>query len=161
MTTIHVHGIKGGVGTTTVAVALARLHRGVYVSTDPSDAQSMLGQPVDPSVSVIGFGDPEDEPVIQTIVTEEPGPADLDVLVIDNSYASLRRAFDSKADAIVCVLDPERALDRQDVEDVLSRPVVVVPRSGAVARAQDAGIFGERFPGMGALTLVPTTEAAR
>lgn len=75
--------------------------------------------------------------------------ASLSLLVLRPCYLALRRAAAAplRPSGVILVGEPERALGRRDVEDVLGVPVrAVVPHDRAVARAVDAGLFGRRVP---------------
>jgi hypothetical protein len=75
--------------------------------------------------------------------------ADHSLLVLRPCYLALRRAVAApiRPSGIVLVTEPERALTRQDVEDVLGVPVrAEVPWAPAIARAVDAGLLTARLP---------------
>ena len=71
------------------------------------------------------------------------------LLVTRACYLSLRRAVAApmRPTGIVVVVEPGRALDRHDVEQVVGAPVVAeVAVEPAVARAVDAGLLATRLP---------------
>ena len=71
------------------------------------------------------------------------------LLVTRPCYLALRRAAreEVRADAVVLVVDPGRALDRRDVAQVLGLPVAAVLEvDPAVARSVDAGTLVTRLP---------------
>ena len=75
--------------------------------------------------------------------------AGLSLLVIRPCYLALRRALAAPLEpsAVVLVGEPQRALHRADVEDVLGvRVGAVIPWRPAVATAVDAGLLGSRLP---------------
>jgi hypothetical protein len=75
--------------------------------------------------------------------------AGLSLLVVRPCYLALRRALHAPIEpsAVVLVGEPQRALHRADVEDVLGIEVrAVVPWRPAVATAVDAGLLGHRVP---------------
>ena len=75
--------------------------------------------------------------------------ASLSLLVLRPCYLALRRALHApiEASAVVLVGEPQRALRRNDVEDVLGIDVrAVIPWRPAVATAVDAGLLGRRLP---------------
>ena len=83
--------------------------------------------------------------------------AGLSLLVLRPCYLALRRALGAplEASAVVLVGEPQRALQRADVEDVLGLEVrAVVPWRAAVATAVDAGLLARRLP-------VPLEKAMR
>ncbi len=78
------------------------------------------------------------------------GGAGLSLLVLRPCYLALRRALAAplEASAVVLVGEPQRALQRADVEDVLGvRVRALVPWRPAVATAVDAGLLARRLPG--------------
>ena len=75
--------------------------------------------------------------------------AGLSLLVLRPCYLALRRALGAplEASGVVLVGEPQRALQRADVEDVLGLTVrAAVPWRPAVATAVDAGLLGRRLP---------------
>jgi hypothetical protein len=80
-------------------------------------------------------------------VVAASAPASL--LVTRPCYLSLRRAVAAplRPTGIVLVVEPGRALDRHDVEQIVGSPVVAeVAVDPAVARAVDAGVLVGRLP---------------
>jgi MinD-like ATPase involved in chromosome partitioning or flagellar assembly len=75
--------------------------------------------------------------------------ADRSLLVVRPCYLALRRAVAApvRPSAVVLVTEPERALGRRDIEEVLGVPVAVeVPLDARIARAVDAGLLASRLP---------------
>lgn len=75
--------------------------------------------------------------------------ASLSLLVLRPCYLALRRALHAPVEpsGVVLVGEPQRALRRNDVEDVLGTQVrAVVPWRPAVATAVDAGLLVRRLP---------------
>lgn len=71
------------------------------------------------------------------------------LLVVRPCYLALRRAvaLGGRADGVVLLSEPGRALGRHDVESVLGAPVVAeVPVEPSLARAVDAGLLATRIP---------------
>jgi MinD-like ATPase involved in chromosome partitioning or flagellar assembly len=71
------------------------------------------------------------------------------LLVVRPCYLALRRAvaLGGRADGVVLLVEPGRALGRRDVESVLGAPVVAeVPVEPSLARAVDAGLLATRIP---------------
>jgi Mrp family chromosome partitioning ATPase len=71
------------------------------------------------------------------------------LLVVRPCYLALRRAvaMDFRPSGVVVVDEPGRALDPDDLGDILQVPVVaVVAHDDAVGRAVDAGMLGDRMP---------------
>ena len=65
-------------------------------------------------------------------------------LVLRNDYQSLRRALNAPrtTTGVVLVTEAQRSLNRRDVEDVLTQPIVAELRlDPAIARAVDAGLL--------------------
>jgi MinD-like ATPase involved in chromosome partitioning or flagellar assembly len=77
------------------------------------------------------------------------GAAGLSLLVLRPCYLALRRALAAplEASAVVLVGEPQRSLQRADVEDVLGLRVrALVPWRAAVATAVDAGLLARGLP---------------
>lgn len=70
------------------------------------------------------------------------------ILVIDNTYLTLRRAIRAlqNDDTVVLRYNTDFALDGTDVERALGKPVLRVTDSAEVQRAVDAGLFVVRTP---------------
>lgn len=71
------------------------------------------------------------------------------LLVVRPCYLALRRAvaLGGRADGVILLTEPGRALGRRDVESVLGAPVVAeVPVEPSLARAVDAGLLATRIP---------------
>lgn len=71
------------------------------------------------------------------------------LLVVRPCYLALRRALAAgvSPSGVVLVTEPERALRRSDVEDILQVPVVAtMSLRPSIARAVDAGLLGRRLP---------------
>lgn len=71
------------------------------------------------------------------------------LLVVRPCYLALRRALAApiRPSGVVLVNEPDRALGRRDVEEVLGVPVrAEVEYDSAVARAVDAGLLAARMP---------------
>jgi len=71
------------------------------------------------------------------------------LLVVRPCYLALRRAvaLGGRADGIVLLTEPGRALGRRDVESVIGAPVVAdIPVEPSLARAIDAGLLATRLP---------------
>jgi Mrp family chromosome partitioning ATPase len=91
----------------------------------------------------VGLLDPSTSPLatLRRVVTDA---ADRSLLVTRSCYLALRRAAraDRTPDGVILVREPGRALDRGDVEGLLSVAVVAeVDTDPAVARAVDAGLL--------------------
>lgn len=169
MDDIAVVGAKGGVGTTTVAVALGALYgqRGlVSVEASPAtadaargDIATVAGRPVSddgrvwfdgsgvPYLGIVDCGTvwPADDVAMSTVVPT--------VLVVSNDYLAVRRALSMPAPAVfVFVIDDRRALRVRELDEVLrwtgarDVPAVVVPYDLAVVRTVDAGLLWSRMP---------------
>lgn len=75
--------------------------------------------------------------------------ATLSLEILRPCYLALRRALAVavQPSAVILLVEPGRALQRRDVEDVLGVPVwAEVPVDGSVSRAVDAGLVGARLP---------------
>jgi hypothetical protein len=168
MTNVLLYGSKGGVGTTTLALGIAKITRAAMVVqiTDQPDAASLAG---DVEFEIVAVNDLEDA---HAAVTDAAGDVVLDfgtrwrlvenvrdvavggsgfwprLLVVSNDYGALRLATQApRPDAVACTLDTERTLQRADVENVLhGLPVGFVHRDRAVERMMDSGTLGSRTP---------------
>jgi hypothetical protein len=144
--TITLSSPKGGQGTTVTAAGLAlTLANGGHVvatrSTAPHDLAKLVPDSIGPGpfdavdLTVVDGGlESEDTPT---------GPADLRLLVLRPCYLALSRACPLAAmwDGVVVIEEPDRVLDRYDIEMALGLPVVAtVPWLPSVARAIDAGL---------------------
>jgi len=79
-------------------------------------------------------------------------------------YLSLRAALDSgwRADGVILLVEPGRALGASDVADVLGVPVVAeVPVEASVARVVDAGLLLARLHSLGAFGVLGHLAPAR
>ncbi|MBV9411223.1 MAG: hypothetical protein JO148_06480 [Acidimicrobiia bacterium] len=75
--------------------------------------------------------------------------AGLSLLVLRPCYLALRRALKAPVEAsgVVVVGEPQRSLQRADVEDVLGLRVrAAIPWKPAIATAVDAGLLARRLP---------------
>jgi len=75
--------------------------------------------------------------------------AEVSLLVLRPCYLALRRALAApiRPSAVVLVNEPNRALTRRDIEEVLGVPVrAEVDYDPAIARAVDAGLLAGRVP---------------
>ena len=75
--------------------------------------------------------------------------ATLSLEVLRPCYLGLRRALAAPVHptGVILLAEPSRALQRQDVEDVLRVPIwAEVPVGAPIARAVDAGLLGARLP---------------
>jgi len=166
----HLFGAKGGVGTTTVAAALA-----LTASTDRltdvravhrDDLYAMLGfggrdypdgQQVTGDLTMFDHG--ERTSLGGTIIVNDNG-TNIDaisdasgyrLLVTRGCYMALRRAVHEEAvkhiDGIILVEEPGRALGRREVADVIGKPIVAtIPVKDTICRAIDAGVLVHRLP---------------
>lgn len=148
------------------ATALGRLRLGVRDDLDlvpsgpvpsashrwPADRVAALVQALaewsGPVVVDAGTSDPRrdgpDGPILDRLAD-----AGTSLLVLRPCYLALRRAVArrTRADGIVLLVEPGRALDRRDVADVVGLPVVAtVEVDPVVARAVDAGLLARRTP---------------
>lgn len=173
LATIQFTGVKGGVGTTTAALltAIACANR---TSESPEtvidlvpiddaardDVASYTGVPAGDDTfyaahRVVVNNDQADVAyrIIDAGLVTYPGgvPDDaIRVLVIENSYAALRRAraVEADYDVVVCRVDPARPLSVREIRDVLESTFVVAWNlDPVVARAADAGTLGVGWNG--------------
>ena len=94
---------------------------------------------------VPGWADPDRDTAAPVLAAA----AGASLLVTRPCYLSLRRAVAAplQPTGVVLVVEPGRALDRRDVDEILGAPVVAeVLVDPAVARAVDAGLLVARLP---------------
>lgn len=156
MKTIHICGAKGGVGASTVACLLAtQANRGgatVKLEGAEGDHAAILGHL--PADGVLPFGNQDgDGPLVRIVdhgtdvlQSDEVAVGDITYTVVRNDYLSLRAALKRpRADGVILVTEPGRALGRRDVEEVLGLPIVAeLEVTQHTARLIDAGLLGRR-----------------
>lgn len=172
----HIFGTKGGVGTTTVAAALA-LRLSVAAPTlinadaDHDDLLAVLGigtSPIDvasgtevaPNLFWRASGDVPCRDQVIDHGTDLSRAADLPVigavrlLVTRPCYIAFRRFYRSFVgashfDGIVLLGEPGRALGAHEASDVLDLPVLTtIPVDATIARAIDAGVLRSTQPAL-------------
>ena len=166
MHTIVIAGAKGGVGTTTIAAAVASelsKHGPVWLdgrtTQRTSDLRAVLGMPdaleTYQALWVATWTPPREGTtrIVDNGVLDDPndddGPSDERWLVVHNDYVSLRHAVTQApwATDVVATIDPSRALGLADVTAVLNRDIRwSVAWTPAVARCVDAGLLATRVP---------------
>jgi hypothetical protein len=169
MTITSLFGAKGGVGTTTIACALA-IHRAgegptLLVQTgERPDAQRILGTMVEPDKQHVAVKvgkldlysgarwEPEMFEAYEHVVidwgTKLPTVGKY-VLVTDNSYASLAAALDASGkltyNTVALVSEYGRPLGKVECKDILgNRRTIEVMRNPAIGRTCDAGMLSSR-----------------
>lgn len=166
MTKFEFVGVRGGHGTTTVALAAAyaivTLNHDVRIAATDRYAMRALagvGQPVhdEEADSVLGLrvtlSDFETADVIDSGMLKDVGRKSPDTL----RYAVLRGPdylglmtllqSDAELDGVVVVAEEGRALTTKDVRGVVDLPVVAtVQCTPSIARATDAGLLTRRAP---------------
>ncbi len=70
------------------------------------------------------------------------------LMIVRPCYLALRRALAApiRPSAVVLIVEEQRTLAPEDVEDVLGVPVIAVPCDPVIARAVDAGLLASRLP---------------
>lgn len=164
---INIVGAKGGVGATTVAVAIALdLARTQQASAGQigiigyhrDDITATFGcgtRNADRLTDNIWYGTGDDITVVDygtgNLENMVAGPT---FLVTRGCYLALRRAVGNEAlmnavDGVVLFDEPGRALERKDVAGCLGKPIVAtIPIDPTVARNIDAGLMAVRTPTM-------------
>lgn len=165
--------------TTTAAMIAASLRTALLVAHDIADAAAVLGMPQpdpleDHSLDHGTINMWPDEVQLRSLDTEAVPysminaidelsiDAVLDwgtttpfntkgtnVLVVDNSYLSLRRSVmipRAEYDDVVCVFHQGNALQLNDVEHALGSSAIVLSYDPLIARAVDAGLMLSRTP---------------
>ncbi|MGH9119313.1 MAG: hypothetical protein ACRD0A_15970 [Acidimicrobiales bacterium] len=173
---IAVAGARGGQGATTVATVLAVLAAGhadtALVASRPDDVYALTatspaalpgrGIELAPWLTLasapLGWATPPATPVVvadvgraDDIATEfDLGGVWTRWLVVRGPcYTSLRVAVDAgwRADGVILLAEPGRAITAVDVADLLGVPVIAqVPVEPSVARVLDAGLLLARLP---------------
>lgn len=156
---INVYGSAGGVGTTTVAVMLAVLAKGVALG---EDVRVMTGTPADNNLEGCSFA-PDNTHATTLVVDQgklDPDESvkngDAQVLVVRNDYVSLKRAMTlvkgvtpqgdlaKQFTHLVVTYDPQRAIRVEDIASCTGMVPITLYVEHAIARATDAGILGTR-----------------
>lgn len=162
---INLYAYKGGVGTSTMSVAIATLLCGTLHATNHTsdDVHTIMGTTQNPDhVYSMERDNPHDERNDvydrgrNECYTWNPAYNDTNVLVCDNSFQALRASVKGCGDVLapdwVIVLHTDtRVLGKNDVTDVLSTVArnakfSFVRHTPEVARAIDAGLFSQRLP---------------
>lgn len=151
--TINLIGAKGGVGTSTIAVALAIATGGTAVAVTidgAADLRAIAGMNQEPDIAV-NFGDGPNVVDLGSTLPDERPDGILVAVVRGPDYVGLRRLLNFpeslRPDGVIVVTEPGRALNAADVEATTSLPVLAdIPWDPAVARAVDAGLLMSRMP---------------
>lgn len=154
MIAINVYSPKGGVGTTTIASMLAlditKFHYVGLISKDPDSNCSALGYPssvmpykVSHALTVSNELIPD---VDFTVMDSRAhmAAADLNILVVQNTYMCLRKALNCKFDLIVVNMIPGSALGLDDIRSVTGYDdnEAIMNWDAQGARTLDAGLAG-------------------
>lgn len=167
---INVRGLKGGVGTTTVALAIAiRLAErdGVAVAFQPADwfaAKSILAMKEDQDElklknggSIVFDAEGQFAPIAAHAVWESYAFASdsaLTVWVGRNDYLSAKSLTRKVAEAdepaqLLLIAEKDRVLRERDFADLCGDwGILETPHDPAVARAYDAGVLQYKMPRM-------------
>lgn len=160
MNKIQVSARKGGVGTTTVACAIAltysRTHPtlkiGLVDNSRFNDCLSVMGlNPQAPSIDKVTIIDKEadgyDVLIIDAGVTDKLDPEAIIVNVVRNEYLSLRAETIANLsnDYTVALINEENALNAKDVSSVVRSKALNFAISSQMSRAIDAGMFASRL----------------
>jgi hypothetical protein len=168
-TRIFVYSPKGGVGTSTVATALA------VVAAKAGIRTFLAGD--DDNAAILGMAHTTDGPMLvdedltfygagyrRKVPSQGPASYDLGVydlkaytpydngyrlLVMESCYLALRRASHSARtpDGVWLNAEGGRALGNREVAAVVCAPIVAVcPVKATIARSIDAGLFARRMP---------------
>ena len=161
---INLYAFKGGVGTSTMSVAIATLLEGKLHADNhkEDDVHTIMGVAQNKDhVYGMGIGIHDERNDVydrgrNECYTWKPAYNDTNVLVCDNSFQAMRASVMGCGDVLapdwVIVLHTDtRALGKNDVTDVLSTVArdakfSFVRHTPEVARAIDAGLFQSRMP---------------
>jgi CO dehydrogenase nickel-insertion accessory protein CooC1 len=151
MIAINVYSPKGGVGTTTISSMLAldlsnRYHVGL-ISRDPDASCAALGYPTSPFPYKLNHGLTVSSEMIDDVdftVMDSRGhvaAADINILVLQNTYMSLRKALNCKFDFLVGCIAATNALTESDVRATMNADeMITIAWDEKAARSLDAGL---------------------
>jgi MinD-like ATPase involved in chromosome partitioning or flagellar assembly len=152
MIAINVYSPKGGVGTTTIssmlALDLSTHHYVGLVSRDPDASCAALGYPTSPFPYKINHGLTVSDQMIPdvdfTVMDSRAhvAAADINILVIQNTYMSFHKAMNCKYDILVACINESSALTVNDVNSVMNADgnLVTIAWDMQAARTLDAGL---------------------
>jgi MinD-like ATPase involved in chromosome partitioning or flagellar assembly len=152
MIAINVYSPKGGVGTTTIssmlALDLSHHHYVGLVSRDPDASCAALGFPTSPFPYKLNHGLTVSNEMIPdvdfTIMDSRAhvAAADINILVVQNTYMSFRKALNCKFDYLVACVTGSNALTVEDVKGVMNchDNVATIAWDEKAARTLDAGL---------------------
>lgn len=161
---INLYAYKGGVGTSTMSVAIATLLTSTLfaLNDEHDDVHTILGVPEKKDhVYDMGVGIHNEQNDVydrgrNECYTWNPAYNDTNVLVCDNSFQAVKASVKGCGDVLapdwVIVLHTDtRALGKNDVTDVMSTVArntkfSFVRHTPEVALAIDAGLFSQRMP---------------
>jgi hypothetical protein len=147
---ILVWGAKGGVGTSTLAAALADHHLGVLHTQGP-DAFDSLGVFPRSGMTTYDFLQGRNNAAVH-VWDKDNGSVDrydTNLLVTDNTFSGLKAAqnmrdlvYAKPTCTVVIQRGPHGALGQRECQDILGVSTLWVPYDSAVGRACDAGTLG-------------------
>lgn len=152
MIAINVYSPKGGVGTTTIssmlALDLSHHHYVGLVSRDPDASCAALGYPTSPFPYKINHGLTVSNEMIPdvdfTIMDSRAhvAAADINILVVQNTYMSFRKAMNCQFDFLVACITRSNALTAEDVKGVMNchDKMTTIAWDEQAARSLDAGL---------------------
>ena len=172
MIAINVYSPKGGVGTTTIASMLAldisQHHYVGLVSRDPDASCAALGFPGSASPYKVKHGLTVSDQMVPdvdfTVMDSRAhvAAADINILVVQNTYMCLRKALNCKFDLIVAQMIPGSSLSLDDIRSITgyNDNGVIMNWDVQGARTLDAGLaanFLKREDFRAVASLVNTT----
>jgi MinD-like ATPase involved in chromosome partitioning or flagellar assembly len=152
MIAINVYSPKGGVGTTTIssmlALDLSHHHYVGLVSRDPDASCAALGYPTSPFPYKLNHGltvSSEMIPDVDFTIMDSRAhvaAADFNILVVQNTYMSFRKALNCQYDFLVACITKANALTVEDVKGVLDchGKMATISWDEQAARTLDAGL---------------------
>jgi MinD-like ATPase involved in chromosome partitioning or flagellar assembly len=153
MIAINVYSPKGGVGTTTIssmlALDLSKHHYVGLVSRDPDASCAVLGYPTSPFPYKLNHGlivSNEMIPDVDFTIMDSRAhvaAADINILVVQNTYMSLRKALNCQFDLLVANIIASNALSLEDIKSTMSATNSVTTQIAwdqQAARTLDAGL---------------------
>ncbi len=152
MIAINVYSPKGGVGTTTIASMLALYlsqdHYVGLVSRDPDSSCAALGFPGSASPYKVKHGLTVSDQMVPdvdfTVMDSRAhvAAADINILIVQNTYMCLRKALNCKFDLIVAQMIPGSSLSLDDIRSITgyNDNGVIMNWDVQGARTLDAGL---------------------
>lgn len=146
MKNISIQGAKGGVGTTTIALAIATiLNTRLFSRYNDSDLQAIGADLLPDTSNEFEIWDDGTNSTIKPLSSKE-----INFLVARNDYLSLTRCMDEARnfDALILLINEGSSIDPiQFANTCGAQNLIVIPVKPDIARCIDAGVFATKKPG--------------